>query len=205
MKKYVMVQDDKIDVECVCGNKKAVHTLFRIKATMDFGNVHTGDLGGYIEKEENLSHDGLCWVGDNAMVYGDAMVGMDAKVFDYSRVYGNAVICGSAIISYWSQVFDNAHVSGNSHVMCYSMVFGNADIHGKSIIMDNAMVFGDAEINGGVIKDNAAIFGCSDIRNGVVISNDSRINNMVFVKPIIIKSTSSKLVVEENLDYENIN
>lgn len=28
--------------------------LFRIKALMDFGNVRAGDLGGFIEKEENL-------------------------------------------------------------------------------------------------------------------------------------------------------
>lgn len=27
---------------------------FRIKALMEFGDVKAGDLGGYIEKEENL-------------------------------------------------------------------------------------------------------------------------------------------------------
>lgn len=29
--------------------------LFQIKALISFGNVEEGDLGGYIEKEENLS------------------------------------------------------------------------------------------------------------------------------------------------------
>ena len=200
-KKYVMVEEDKIDVECVCGgHKTTVHTLFRIKATRDFGNVHSGDLGGYIEKEENLSHDGLCWVGDEAMVYGDAIVGMDAKVFDYSRIYGNAVIYDSATVSYCAQVFDNAHVSGNSVVMYSSMVFGNANIYGNSTIMDNAMVFGDSNINSAIIKDNAAVFGCSDIRNGVVIGGNSRINNMYFSKPITITATSPKLIVEEAIE-----
>ena len=28
--------------------------LFRIKALISFGNVNSGDLGGYVEKEENL-------------------------------------------------------------------------------------------------------------------------------------------------------
>lgn len=32
--------------------------LFRIKALIEFGDVRIGDLGGYIEKEDNLSHNG---------------------------------------------------------------------------------------------------------------------------------------------------
>ena len=31
-------------------------TLFRIKALIDFGNVKSGDLGGFVEKEENLKN-----------------------------------------------------------------------------------------------------------------------------------------------------
>ena len=30
--------------------------LYRIKALIDFGDVKASDLGGYVEKEENLSH-----------------------------------------------------------------------------------------------------------------------------------------------------
>lgn len=47
-------------------------TLFRIKALISFGNVKAGELGGYIEKEGNLSHEGNAWVCDNARVCGDA-------------------------------------------------------------------------------------------------------------------------------------
>ena len=43
-------------------------TLYQIKALKNFGNVKTGYLGGYVEKEENLSHEGNCWVDDNAKV-----------------------------------------------------------------------------------------------------------------------------------------
>ena len=35
-------------------------TLHRIKALKDFNGVKAGDLGGFIEKEDNLSHDGNC-------------------------------------------------------------------------------------------------------------------------------------------------
>ena len=61
-------------------------TLKRIRATMEFGIIKIGDLGGWIEKEENLSHKGNAWVYDNAKVYGNAKVCGDAKVFSISHV-----------------------------------------------------------------------------------------------------------------------
>ena len=70
--------------------------LFRIKALISFGSVEAGELGGYIEKEDNLAHDGNAWVyGDaevcgNAWVYGDAEVCGNARVYGDARVYGNA-------------------------------------------------------------------------------------------------------------------
>ena len=58
--------------------------LFRIKALISFGSVEAGELGGYIEKEDNLAHDGNAWV------YGDAEVCGNARVYGDARVYGNA-------------------------------------------------------------------------------------------------------------------
>lgn len=66
--------------------------LYRIRALRDFSNIKTGDLGGYIENENNLSHDGDAWVYDNAKVYGDALVGCDASIYGYAKVYGDADI-----------------------------------------------------------------------------------------------------------------
>lgn len=48
------------------------HTLHRIRATVAFGDVSAGDLGGWIEKEENLSHNGNAWVYGEARVCGEA-------------------------------------------------------------------------------------------------------------------------------------
>ena len=56
--------------------------LFRIKALVAFGNVEKGELGGFIEKEDNLSHDGDAWVYGNAQVSGDALVSGNAQVSD---------------------------------------------------------------------------------------------------------------------------
>ncbi|PWE86719.1 phage related protein, partial [Eubacterium ramulus] len=49
-------------------------TLHRIKAVVEFGLVKVGDLGGWIEKEENLSHEENAWVYGNAKVYDNAKV-----------------------------------------------------------------------------------------------------------------------------------
>lgn len=76
--------------------------LYQIKALKDFGNVKAGDLGGYIESEENLSQDndaqvsGNAWVYDNARVSGDAQVSGYAQVYGYAWVYGNAQVSGDA-------------------------------------------------------------------------------------------------------------
>ena len=43
--------------------------LYRIEATATFGRVTTGDLGGFVAGEKNLSHDGDAWVYGNAKVY----------------------------------------------------------------------------------------------------------------------------------------
>ena len=73
-------------------------TLHRIRAVAEFGLVKIGDLGGWIEKEENLSHEGKAWVCGDAEVWGNAEVCGDAKV------WGNAKVCGDA------EVFSASHV-----------------------------------------------------------------------------------------------
>ena len=70
--------------------------LFRIKALISFGSVEAGELGGYVEKEDNLAQDGNAWVYGNAEVYGNAWVHGNAWVYGNARVCGNAEVCGNA-------------------------------------------------------------------------------------------------------------
>ena len=87
-------------------------TLYQIRATVKFGTVENGELGGWIEKEENLSQDGNAWVCDNAQVYGDAQVCDNALVCDNAQVCGDAQVCDNA------RVCDNAQVCGQTHWLC---------------------------------------------------------------------------------------
>ena len=78
--------------------------LHRIRATKDLPEheVEKGELGGWIEKYENLVDN--AWVSenakvfDNAMVFGNAMIFGDAIVYGNARVHGNSEICENACI-----------------------------------------------------------------------------------------------------------
>ena len=59
-KKFELLNDDTIEW---FGRK-----LFRIKAKINFGIVKEGELGGYVEKESNLSVSGNACVSGNAQV-----------------------------------------------------------------------------------------------------------------------------------------
>ena len=121
MNKYELLQDDKIEI--------GSHTLYRIRALKNFGTVKAGDIGGYIEKEENLSHEGTCWV------YGNARVCDNAYVCDNACVYGNARVCGNACVCGNARVYGNARVCDNAYVCDNACVYGNAKINKISDVL----------------------------------------------------------------------
>ncbi len=82
MKKYEFTGETKT-VSFLSGDV----TLHRIQAITSFASVVAGELGGWIEKEENLSHKGDAWVSENAKVYGDAVVRGNAVVSENAEVF----------------------------------------------------------------------------------------------------------------------
>jgi carbonic anhydrase/acetyltransferase-like protein (isoleucine patch superfamily) len=128
-------------------------TLYQIKAQKDFGSVKKGELGGWIEKERNLSQDGSCWVCGNAQVCGDALVCGnaqvcgDALVHGDAQVHGNALVCGDALVHGDALVYGNAQVFGDALVYGNAQVCGNARVCGNAQVYGNAQVFGNARLN----------------------------------------------------------
>ena len=117
-------------------------TLYQIEALKDFSNVEKGEMGGFIEKEENLSQDGYAWVYDNARVYGDA------EVCDNAWVYGNAWVHGDANVCDNAGVFENAKVYGNARVYGRLKLTGGCFYHTKqkSEIMEKIEIDENHEI-----------------------------------------------------------
>ena len=94
MKKYEFTGETKAGTEGVI--------LHRIRALVkiELGDitVEAGDIGGWIEKEENLSQYDKSWVYGSAWVCGDAWVYGDARVYGSAWVCGDAKVCGDADI-----------------------------------------------------------------------------------------------------------
>jgi len=116
-KKYEFVAHD-----CVLAGTRR---LFRIRAVRDFGDVRRGDLGGYIESEANLCHEGDCWIHDVAQVYGPGAVVRDnarvrGEAWILGRVDGDAQICDLVVVG------ENAHVGGSTILCCDEIVGGES-------------------------------------------------------------------------------
>ena len=134
--------------------------LHQIRAIRDFRNVKAGDIGGWIKKEENLSHDGDCWVYENAevyenaVVYGDVSVYGDAEVCGDARVYENAVVCGNA------SVYGDAEVCGDARVYENAVVCGNARVYENAEVTTTVNTFGNAFIYKITVTDKHIKIGC---------------------------------------------
>ena len=170
-KKYILLENDTITMY------NGV-TLYRIKAIRDFGKVKAGDLGGYIKGEHNLSHEGTCWVSDNAQVCNDAKVLEDAQIYGSACVHGFAYVYGNA------RVYGNAEVHGDSHVYGNAQIYGKADIAGFVRIYGNAQVYGNARVYDSKyvqldrvyantrVYGNAQVYGNAEVyENGQVYGN----------------------------------
>ena len=121
--------------------------LFRIEALKDFRNVRKGDKGGFVENENNLSHDEDCWISGDAKVFGDASVYENAKIFGNASVYGYAKVYGNANIYENAEIYGTAIVHCNSFVFGYANVFDDSEVHGNAIVYGNAELSNDAEVS----------------------------------------------------------
>lgn len=151
-------------------------TLHRIRAVRDFGNVKAGDLGGWIESENNLSHEGKCWVYDDSAVFGRGRVYDNAKIMNSSCVYDNGHVSYSAII-------DSSHVFGSAAVKYHariedSCVYQYARITGYSHVC-RSQIANHAYIRGDVVKDAQIRVPCVIFRGHIDSSRD-----LVTVGPI---------------------
>ena len=163
-----------VDNRCVKLHR--IVALRDVRNSKRFGNVKKGDIGGFIEKEENLSHDGLCWVYDNGMVYDNAIVSGNATVHDYAVVHENAKVHGDASICDKSHIKGFAKVFGDAMTGDNAIVSGNALVYGKAFISNKARVYGEARICG-----NAVVLGHSNIRDVAVVKGDVDIKGLCVI------------------------
>ena len=172
------------------------HLLHRIKRLSD------GKLGGWIEKEDNLSQDGNCWVDDNAIVCDNAIVSGNAKV------YGDAIVCENAHIYGSAEVYGHARthvyyskIYGNAQVFGYAKVDGAAQVYDDGQVYDHAHVYGHAEVYG-----NAKVYGDTEFYSNTSINEDISSNDSPkeVVQDFIYKVNDSNKLTTQT-EYDSIN
>lgn len=176
-------------------------TLNRIRAIVDIpeADVKKGDIGGWIEKEENLS--GNAWVYDNSKVYGEAKVYDNAKIKDGSevrdsaKVFGDANIKNKSVVKYHASVFGNVLVN-MSEVGGTSTLYGNAVITDESKIGDYACVHEDAFI----VK--SSVYGYANVSGKVIVEGNSAVYDMARVSGKVEISGRSYVCGEVSLSGE---
>lgn len=178
--------------------------LYQIKATESFRTadgrmVNSGDLGGWVEKRENLSDFGNAWVDKDAAVYGnakvmdnalvggaaivkdDAVVKNDAIVGQTPKLFGlfegkadSPVVSGHAVIEDQARVLGDAQVADNARIGNYARVENHAIVRGDTLVNGDARVRGDAVVEGSAyVTEKADIFDHAQIQDKAVIGGQA--------------------------------
>lgn len=175
--------------------------LYRIEAVRNiYGTyqVWKGQKGGFVSGRKNLSHEGNCWIGGEARVYGEATVCDDALVLNTADVSGKTVLKdkarvsgGAVVVS--TQMKELAQVMGGAKVE-HSNLLGSAQVSGYAkctysnlagtIALQNKVHVHATRVNGeqvvimGNASINASFIGVEEgTSNIIVIGGDARIED----------------------------
>ena len=138
--------------------------------------IKAGTVGGWIEREGNLSHEGRCFVADDACVYGHAFVKDDALVA------GDAQVFGFASVTLQAFVHDHATVCGFGVVTDHAGVCGHAIVNEYATVKDSASIIDHATAGGAcTVRNNASMGGHSKASGQAIIGGFARITDIANV------------------------
>ena len=174
--------------------------------------IHPGEFGGFVDGEGCLSHNGNCWVGDQARAYGRSTVRDDALVLGRSvlgnpdstlegaHVSGRAVVTGFATVADSSieddaRVDDCAEVRGGSTVGERARITGSARMH-FSTAYDNAHIGGKAELSDSSVWGRAFVLGNArvdncNVKDRALVMDFARAKNVDLVGDTILSEFAS--------------
>lgn len=170
---------------------KGRHRLHRIRAVRDFADIKAGTLGGWIETEENLSHDGNAWVADEASVFCKASVTGNALVSDHAMVRDHAQVSDDAHVSMKAMVCDSAKVREHASIMGMTMIRGYADIYGSAAVAGSAFVTGKTRVYGNAwIRDEARVSGDATILGYSSVGGNAEVKGSAYIEDAKVIGTA---------------
>ena len=186
-KKYQILKDDFVKVHtfksCISDGEMSIVEikLYRIQALRTFTKpggynpvVHVGELGGYVESEDNLSQEGNCWI------FGKARVKDGGKVLDDAIVYDKCLVSRNAIVRGRSVVGGHCFVT-NQSVIIDSRLEGNVIVNGHSTIHSGAYLYGEIEVDESDIGNLVNLIGRISVKKSRItapleLSGDYKLN-----------------------------
>lgn len=144
--------------------------LHRIRALRNIGDkVKAGDLGGFVESEQNLSFEpgDEAWLFDDSICCNEARVDKNSILKDNAEVSGWAYVSGGSTLSCTVKAADSAYICGArlsfgcmalgkamivpSHktgrapmlggdIFIYGVVSGDVRVAGKLVVMENEKI-----------------------------------------------------------------
>lgn len=185
--KYEVLTGEKYTV-VVDGVKYCrIRALRRFERPFGLPPVEVGDLGGFVAVSgvgAVLSHEGSCWVADEAFVAGYVSGG--SQVTGHAFVGVGSQVTGRSLVSDFAQVIDGAEVS-NSMVTDYAQVVGRNMVGlDKSLVSwysrqtqvaNHSWIAGRARVSDGAfiirfshVGGSAVVGGNVQLRKGAVVT-----------------------------------
>lgn len=207
-KKYKLLPKQLVHFTDLTDNEKPVERrMYRLKALRDIPahNIKAGDLGGWVNRRNILSHEGDCWIGNEAKFFSEdghtvSLVTDDALITDqvivYSRVntsisiYQNAILSENVKLIAVGRGFD-PRIHGEARLSDDAFIRNPTEITGKisgearvteaSSVMGNAHVSGSAKISESTVSDAARVTGNAVVSKGskigesAVVTDDAKV------------------------------
>lgn len=161
--------------------KFKVHRIQALKELTHFKRKHPviirpGDLGGWVESEQNLSQEGECWIGDEAVAFMNGRVEGDAYVTGTAAVFGNAIVKDTALIRGDAEIFDEAIICEYARIWGNGAVGGSVIISGQAVVHNHGRVTGEARISGKAkVIQNGSVTGSARISDNATIGGSAHV------------------------------
>ena len=197
-KKYEILIDKEHTVKY---NGRILH---RIRALKDFDGVKKGDIGGFVQSEHNLSHDGNCWIYDDAkcmdsakcmddsIMFDNSIMYNNSKMYDYSRMcdyskmFDNSIMYNNSIMFDNSRMYDNSIMYDNSRMLDNSKMYDNSKMCGNSKMYDNSQMYNNSKMFGNSkmfdntkMYDNSSLHGNAKISDNTILKNNDKIYGII--------------------------
>lgn len=122
--------------------------LHRIQALRDVNEtVKEGDLGGYVQREWNLSQSGTSWIYEDAICEDLARVQGDASLRHHARASGKSFVAGKTEAMDYSQIRGYAYVK-DAQIKDRAIVCGEAVVESLRIAKAFPVITGESRVRG---------------------------------------------------------